>query len=230
MKKLLMIAVLCTISLAASAQFTNSKKSTKSSSSSSFLDYGEWNKAYIQYNSTKLNSEKNENTEYNYTLSGLAIGYSKGISIMQSTPLFIEPGISLNYNWGTENGSHDEKIKITSLRIPVNLVYKWDVSPSMSILPYIGLYAKYNISAKLKSGDDTFDDRDIEEADMFDKDDMGDDEHCLKHLLLGWQIGADLLISHDFFVGISYGKDMSTAIKNDKYKFSAVSITAGIIF
>jgi len=237
MKKLLVVAFLCVLNSTASAQFTSSKKSTNTSNSSSIsFNSDGWDKIYIQYNLLSLKTATRNSTNSFKDIAGIAIGYGKGINISQSAPIFIEPNASLNYEW-YDDDSYD--IKIISAKALVNLVYKWDVSPRASIMPYIGLHAKYNFSAKLKyeAGDgnrffsDHYYDNDgaTYEYNLLEENDI---DVRMKHIWIGWQFGAQLLFNQKFFLNIGYGNEFSTIMEADytKYNCPTLSFTAGCHF
>lgn len=114
-----------------------------------------------------------------------------------------------------------------SFKVPVNLLYKLEVSNSVSILPYVGLTARFNIVANEHLEFDN-DDCDDEDYNLFDKKDMGSKDATWKRLQLGYQIGTNVMFNDKWHLGLAYGSDFSEICK--KTKFSTTSLTIGLDF
>lgn len=224
----------------ASAQFTNS-----ASGSSAGVNTDGWNTVYFQWNPSSF---KIDNESESFT--GLSLGWSKAFSVSKSAPVFVEAGVGLQYSfksWDDEDFNdemeeYDTSLKIKfsmfSLKVPVNIMYKWDIPNSkVSLIPYAGLNFRFNITAKEKydfSGDyaeeaeEIFEDYGyILDANLFDKDDMGEDG-TWNRFQIGWQIGVNARFNNKFLVGVSYGTDFSEIA--DDCKIKTTSITLGYCF
>lgn len=252
--KFFAVAALMAVSTGASAQFTNGG----SPSASSSVNTDGWSSFYFQWNPSSLNSD-NEHTD-DQSFTGLTLGYSKAINIMQTSPLYLEIGAALQYSFytidpededdysidpededdyyyyyylspSTRSGSsyysddyyyYDEgdiKWNMFSIKVPVSLTYDIQVSEGVSIAPYGGLTARFNLFGSKKNGDS-------KSRDIFEK--KVGKSYVAKRFQLGWQIGANVKFNHQWFLGVSYGTDFSEIAK--KTKISTTSITAGLIF
>ena len=235
MKKIRLMAVLTLLSVCAGAfaQFTNSSSSSINSNNTDG-----WSSLWIQYNPStfKYDIEDADNEDF----TGISIGYSKAFSISQNTPLFIEAGLGLQYSFYDDDVvltavddddyyyvEGDGKISVFSVKIPLNLIYKFDIENSnISLLPFAGLNLRYNLSGKLKVEQDDYDYE--EDYDLFDKKDMGSKDATWKRFQIGWQIGLNAHIGQNFILGASYGQDFSEIAK--KCKISTISVNVGYKF
>ena len=173
MKKFRFFLSLCLIMVAAtaSAQFANGSKK----GSSAAVNTDSYQRFYVSYNPLSIKPDKGDDMN----LTGFTFGFTKGISISKSLPLFVEAGARLNYSFNSEtaddvelygasedreyffNGVMSQETKMTymGVTVPVNLAYKWtSSSSSVSITPFVGLTFKGNIIAKTKATG-TFDGR-----------------------------------------------------------------------
>lgn len=247
-------AALLAMSATASAQFTNTGSASVSSGGRSMEA---WNTFYLQYNPITIVND-NDGAE-DLSASAISVGYNKTFGIAQGTPLFIEAGIAVQYafatwswdddlKWGkvTSSGAvvaePEEKLSMFSAKIPVSLMYRFDLSgSSISLAPYAGFDLRYNVFGSLKtdknvkSGYTTPNDDDWEQAvgtkvdkDLFDKKDMGSKDNTCNHFQLGWHIGLNAYLGQQFMAGISYGSDFSELFK--KAKMNTTSITLGYCF
>ena len=223
--KIFAVVALMAVSTGASAQFTDDS-STRTSSSS---DSKGWSTLYVEYNPVSYNVDVSG--EDDESMSAFTVGYSQAFAISPDTPLFIEAGIAAQFTFKSDFMDIDDfNFSMISAKVPVNLAYKFDLNNSpVSIIPFIGAYARYNISGKVKYTGGTKD----QKWDLFDKKDMQDleltyDEKAFNRLQLGWQIGAKVRIADSFLVGLSYGSDFSEITK--KVKVSTTSITLGYTF
>lgn len=204
-------AALLAVSTSAMAQFTNTSTSGATSTN---VETDGWSTFYVQYNPISIDPD--EGSGYDFT--GFSVGVNRAFSISSSTPLYLETGLGVQYAMYDKN---EEKINIFSAKVPVNLVYNWQLpNSSISIAPFAGVGLRYNISGKLE-----FDDYD-EDYDVFNDDDM--DGNAWKRFQIGWQIGANARFNNKFLVGVSYGKDFSEIAEGAKV--GTTSITVGYCF
>ena len=235
MKKIKFFATVALLaaSLSASAQFTNGGSRTTSPSSSS---NDGWSSVWVEWNpSTFKYDVKNAD---NQSFTGLSVGYSQAFSILPTNPLFLEAGLGLQYSFcKLDTGEYyyyeddDEEVKFSmfSVKVPVNLIYKFDLPNStVSLMPHAGVNLRYNLSAKMKYDYDDGYYSDSEDIDLFDKKDMGSDKATWNRFQLGWQIGLKARFGENFLVGVSYGSDFSEIAK--KTKIGTTTISLGYAF
>ncbi|MDO4929794.1 MAG: outer membrane beta-barrel protein [Bacteroidales bacterium] len=217
--KYFLTAALAVLATGASAQFTNGG-SGSASSSGLVKDCTPYNRLYVSYNPQTIEE---------IDLTGFTVGYTHGISVSESWPVFVELGARLNYsfkNEDMESGYGEWKYKYMNVAVPVNVAYKLTMpNGKLSITPYLGLTFKYNIKATCKN--DYEDNSYLEdyETDYFDKDDMGDDKW--KRFQVGWQIGAGLSYNA-LYVGLHYGSDFGEI--TDEVNTSNWGLTVGVNF
>lgn len=232
MKKLkfLAMAAFLAISTSASAQFTNA---TGGSSSSVGTNTDGWSTIWAEWNpSTMKYDSKNADNE---SFTGISFGYSQAFSLTSSIPLFAEVGLGIQYSFYSD-GYEDEEddfteeinLNMLSAKVPANLMYLFQIpNSSVSLIPYVGVNFRYNISAKEKWTVEGYYEDIEEEFNLFDKDDMGKDG-TWNRFQLGWNIGVKARFGEKFLVGLSYGSDFSEIAK--KTKISTTSISLGYTF
>lgn len=181
----------------------------------------EWSSVYVQYNPMKLVIDYSGADDWNF--SGFTVGYNKAISVAGSTPIFIEVGGALSAAFHSESeGDKEVSHTFVTAKVPASLTYKWQVSDAVSILPYSGLYARFNVIGTEKY-DDGYDDKTIS---LFDKKDMGSSDATWKRFQLGYQIGVNVMFRDKWYLGLAYANDFSEVAK--KRKFSTSAITFGL--
>ena len=218
MKKLRLMAIVAMLSVCVNsfAQFTNGSSSASSANTEG------WKSVWVQYNPSKL-----EDTSFN----GISLGYSEAFSLSQTTPLFIEAGAGLQYSFYSEDidyGGYEmtSKFNMFSLKIPVNLTYKFDLADGkVALCPFAGVSLRFNVSGKMKVEEDG---EELYDLNVFDKEDMGSKDATFKRFQIGWQIGLNAHFGSSFLVGASYGTDFSEICKNTKIK--TASLTVGYKF
>lgn len=224
MKKFLLMVIVATMSLGASAQLISSNTLTKGEKVKR-----NYSRLGLSYNSLSMGGE----TE---TMSGVGLEWLKGISLMQDQPLFLEIGLKGTFNWwsdseqGKENGakySAEVSQKYLSLAIPVNVTYRYAVTDNFRVSPYVGLYGRFGLlgqetseweisaSGYQKNGEETFD--------WFDK-----DEGDLSRFQLGMQIGANIEYGRGY-IGLGYGFDLTAPVEKAD-KWGNFSVTLGLTF
>lgn len=158
--KFLAVATLLAVSASASAQFTNTGAKSSSSSSSTATDG--WSTMWVEYNPSTMKFDYDDADDESFT--GLSVGYSKAVRLAQSSPVFLEVGVGLQYSFKDKEMAEeleledyseymDPKVKMTmfSAKIPVNLMYAFSVpNSSVTIMPFVGANLRFNISGKQK--------------------------------------------------------------------------------
>lgn len=255
MKQIKVYLSLCFLAIAtvASAQFMNAKNSSKSSSG--IHDLKGWNRIQVSYNPMTLKSDVKDADDLSF--NSFSIGYMRGISLSKSIPLFTEVGANILWtHYGEDqdpffkkegmSAYYTNKINMYSIHIPINLAYKLSINKDFSVLPYIGIDLRVNISGKeseklkldLSSGSQKYEDELLEDLedegferkidlDLFDKKDMGSKEATWNRFQIGWHIGAGVVYK-SLYASVNYGTDFSEIVK--KGKFSTTSITLGYNF
>lgn len=240
MKKLTsVVAMLMIVSTSAFAQFANSGASKSTSSAS----INGWQGVTVSYNMGALTYDMDGAKDTD--LNGFSIGYVKAFSISKSLPLFVETGLKFSYatgeesydnNWYWEGDADidEEKYEYTyyELQVPINLAYEFAVNEDIQVLPYTGLYLKYNVAAEVdyswREGYYTPNYSNIDEGgnsiDLFDDKDI---KETWNRFNFGWQIGAKVAYKN-FTAGLSYGLDLNEI--GEKTKMNNFSISVGYNF
>ena len=206
MKKLFMIALAAVFSLGASAQLVSSNTITHTKGNG-------YNRLSVSYDSWSKFEKGFDGA------SGVSAAWTKGISVSQSAPLFIETGLGLNYAWGEILDEID--LSWLSLTVPINLTYKYEIPNSgITIAPYAGLFLRGNIIGNLSS--DYLND----DINLFD--DYSDGGAEASRFSWGWNIGVGVEFSK-LYVGVNYSNDFNEFIE-DADKLSKFSATVGFNF
>ena len=227
--KTLLTCGMLLVSTAAFAQFSNAggSKSTSSRSGGGLVKKTDsYSRIYVGYNPMTVSTDYVDVDDV--TMHGVSFGYTSGINLVKSQPLFLEVGgkIAFNFKKDTEEGYNDDyefNYKTLSLTVPVNLTYKLSFgSGKVSLSPFLGITLKGNLLAKETEeyGNEK------ETYDYFDKDDVGKDGQW-KRFQAGWQIGTNLDVNN-FSVGFHYGSDFNEICK--KTTTSNWAITLGYNF
>lgn len=226
MKKLLFTICLLATTLAVSAQGYNSLS--------------------VSYTPSTLGGGEVEEFmgEDKYNFNGFSLEYTRGFAITNNIPLFVEAGLGFQFlNWNDKEeleGDYSFKgvINATSLYIPANVGYKFTITDNISVMPYLGLNLRFNLTSKYKLGiceDGKWMD-DVEELgmeenpvvlNMFSEDDLGD--YTMKRFLVGWQIGAKAQFSN-YTVGVSYGTTLGDVFNKLDSRFGITTISVGYTF
>ncbi|MDE5947276.1 MAG: porin family protein [Prevotella sp.] len=202
MKKLFVMAIAAVMSLGASAQLISSNTVTHKKGNG-------YNRLSVSYTSLSNIDED--------AMSGISAAWTKGIAISKTTPLFIETGLGLNYAWKSED---EYNINWLTATVPVNLVYKYEITDGIKLAPFAGLYLRGNLVGNISS--DYFD----EDINFFD--DYEDDGFEASRFSFGWNIGVGVDINK-FYLGISYGSDFNEFVE-DADKIGTFSATVGFNF
>lgn len=243
--KLTLVAGLLSIAATASAQFANTGKSSNVAANTDNYD-----RITLSYNPQTIIPDYDDAD--NLGLYGISLGYTKGISISKSYPLFVEVGARLNYSFKTQDMFEDEDLdsdeeeamdllfnkhhyttSYMNIAVPVNLAYKFQVKDNVAITPFVGVTLKGNLLAKVsydieltEEGEDYIDDELLEEyeddVNYFDKKDVGKD-YVWNRFQIGWNIGAGVDFNQ-WYVGFSYGSDFMEIAKKTKTSNWAISL------
>lgn len=182
---------------------------------------------------------------------GFSLGLTRAFGVVKTLPLFVEAGIQLQYrthlesdNEDFEYGSIDWKTRFNmfSINIPVNLGYKFNINQDFAVMPYFGLDFRFNLMANINNKykldlDSEFSeyedeieenlDEEMGKINLFDKDDMGDEDYTWKRFQAGWHIGASVMYKK-LTLSVNYGTDFSEIAK--KTKLSTTTLSLGVNF
>ena len=232
--KLFVLAAFLGLATSASAQFVNSGSSNSSASStSSSFDFTSvktngWSRIYVSYLPSKMKLDYDDADDFKF--KGFQVGWLKGFGLTQRLPLYMEAGAAIQYRSYKDEESDSyydfsQKCNLLSLNIPVNLLYRFNITDDISISPYFGLDFRINLLGKNKY-EETYDgDTDSWDGNLFDDDDM--DNEAWKRFQAGWHIGVgfDYRIIH---IAVEYGTDFNEIA--EKSKFATPAITLGLNF
>lgn len=206
MKKLFLMAIAAVMSLGASAQLISSNTVTHKASDN-------YNRFSVSYTSLSNIDED--------AMSGISAAWTKGIAISKTTPLFIETGLGVNYAWKSED---EYKINWLTATIPVNLVYKYEISDGIKLAPFAGIYLRGNLLGEMNIDDDYS--QYMDDVNFFD--DYDDGGYEASRFSFGWNIGVGVEINK-FYLGLSYGSDLNEFVE-DADKIGTLSATVGFNF
>jgi opacity protein-like surface antigen len=238
--RLFAVAAMAAISVSAMAQVTYGNDYSYQPTNSKI--YGSDNEAfslfYIQYSPSQLHSKATNHGESatdNESVNVLSLGYSYYIPL-GDMPLFLTPGAAVQWFfksteekevYGNNTYTYKTKFNMISAKIPINVMYSFEVSEAFRIEPYAGIYGRINIWGQSKDDDHSFN--------IFDKDEVGEAQQA-KRFQLGWNAGVNFRITDAFTVGAGYYMDFMKfqdyEYKEHKFStnFQGFDITLGLNF
>lgn len=236
MKKFFTLIAVCAVALAANAQIVSSSSRRITTEQMEFPNY---NRLFISYAPTTFSNI--DDGDESFTLSGFAIGWLGGWSVSKTAPLYVEGGLNLKYNKDNTSDSYEdgyvreyEKCTYTllSLNVPINISYKWSISniEGLSVAPYVGFHLTGNIIGKEKleyQYEDRYNSNEWnEEINLFDKDDMEEDDTA-NRFQLGWQAGVGVNYKA-LYVGVGYSGEFTKYW--DTVNTGGITLTLGYNF
>lgn len=149
-------------------------------------------------------------------LNGVNFQYAHGFKIAK-VPLFLELGTSFHYNTGqyityekmVNNfvmQKYRDKLENVSLRIPINVSYRFNVGDRLSLQPYTGVNFKLNVFSRLHKY------RFFQDYGKDNPQNYAEKINDENKFQIGWQIGMGLNISK-VWVGLNYGLDFRPIAK-----------------
>jgi len=140
-------------------------------------------------------------------------------------PLFVQSGLLYSIKGAQGVGFEDEKVKITYsfLEVPLNIGFQLPISESFKVSPYVGGYAGYALTGKLKFGGVTFDIFDL------DLDDLEDVEYDPKRLDYGLNAGVGLHFNDRVIISAQYAHGLAN-LGNADAKTRTRTLSAGLTF
>ena len=254
--RLFAMAAMAAISLSAMAQVTYGNDYGYRPTNSKI--YGSDNEGfglfYIQYNPSKYHAKaKSTHGELeagtdNQTWNALSLGYSYYIPL-GDIPLFIAPGVAAQWYFYSDKTSYmnelyygdnynveqEVKCNMISAKIPINLMYSFEISDAFRIEPYAGVYGRINIWGEDKVEETMGGEKMSESLNLFDKDDMGEYLKW-KRFQFGWNAGVNFRITDAFTIGAGYYMDLTKVVDAShngselKTNFQGFDITLGVNF
>lgn len=222
-KLVLLVVLVTSFALNATAQFSNNGYS----SSVTVQDNSDWNTIYAEWNPGSINY-KHKSSKYDYTdgsFNGFSLGYSHAFSLSANIPIYLETGVAGQYAFKsyTEDDEDGWELKhsLLSLKVPVNVMYKFNLNEIVSIIPFFGISIRGNLIGKIKEIEPYDED---ETYDLFDKKDMEGSDYTWKRFQIGWQIGLKARLGEKFIIGGSYGTDFNEIVKDYKIHTGAICI------
>ena len=157
-------------------------------------------KMYVSfgYDYTKLGDDMN--------MHGFSAGYGVEASISKTSPLFLDWGLFINWNWHSDDGTYsgykcEQSDNLGLFRMPFSLMYKFSCGKSSYIAPYAGFNFKLALSGNTNielSGGGKSADTDLN---WFD-----DDGYDFGRFMMGWQVGVRYCGANGF-IGLQVGTD-----------------------
>jgi len=178
---------------------------------------------FAEYNpNTRHSSYLDGDTDTNY--HGISVGFSYYMPVVGS--LGFDAGVKGQYFFRSEKkGSTKYKSNLFAATIPVDIVYDWKLSDGFAIDPFVGVYGRYNFSAK--NTDETGNTRNS--LDFFDKGRASYfGYNTFKRFQFGWQAGVNFRISEVFTIGGAYWRDLSEL--GEQLKLHGFNVTVGANF
>lgn len=203
----------------------------------------DYNRAGISYNNTHFGYNKElGGKENNFSGNGFGIDYVHGFSLSSKLPMFIETGLSFNMGFSSKSWDKEEYSDGTwyedktigqniNLTLPVNFVYRFNVTDGFSIAPFAGINLKLHLSERFKEKCDSNDPDYKEESEwysVFDKKEMGEDG-TFNRFQMGWQVGCGFQYK-PLYLGISYGTDFIPAYKYEKEKINTGNLKVSVAY
>lgn len=219
MKKIILLAMMVVMGLQSQAQIVSSRTSMTTTTKVASEPRSGWQTFGLEYIPSKFDFNKESES-----FSTLSLLWTKATSVSSQMPLFIEYGIGGQYSWWSKD---DYEIKYVSVKVPINLVYDFQIPESnITLDPFIGIKFRGNIWGELKAPSysyGSYTKKTTETYDLFDK-----DEGDWKRFQIGWNIGLKARFNNSFYVGLSYGSDFNDIAEDTKIKETTLSV--GLVF
>lgn len=173
----------------------------------------DYNRVALSYDYTGLsfNKEMAGKAETIGT-NGFGLNYTHGFGVANS--MFVEAGANIDFLFGsrTEKGNGWEltqKTQNINLQVPVNFVYRFNITEGVSIDPYAGLNFKLHFSERMRYDDE---DETGKWISVFDDgaDAMRSKDATWNRFQMGWQIGVGLNYEK-YYLGVQVGTDFIPA-------------------
>ena len=141
---------------------------------------------------------------------GFALGWARSIQVTENTPLFVELGAQMKYDFAGENPQHQNaSYRQLSFRVPANLVYKVYPSrnSSFALAPMAGIFCQVRAMGKEKLNGQS--------RNITDNGNNNTTGAVWKRFQLGWQAGLKFYWDR-YYCGFTYAQDFPDRLVNDK--------------
>lgn len=224
--KFLALAAFAAFASTASAQFVNTNNTSSGirgggagiSLENDCNSYSRFSVGYMGVN-FKQNEDGFSYSDDDSNLKGLTVGYTRGISLSSSTPLFFELGGQLNY--ATKSDSYSEygeseslRLNFLALSVPVSLSYKLKFSNGLYIAPYAGIHFDLGLLLNAKYSAKSGSEKLSYTASYYNDDDVDD---TYNRFQMGYQVGANLGYKK-INIGVGYKASFLPIYSEDDFK------------
>ncbi len=157
-------------------------------------------------------------------------GPQAGLVVYSSldNPLFVQSGVLYSVKGAKMDGLEDEdlgdldvKVTYNFVEVPLNIGFQIPVGGSVKVSPYVGGFAGYAISGKLKMGGVTFD--------IFDLDDLEEEGADPKRFDYGANAGLGLHFNDRVIFSAQYSHGLAN-IGDPDGKVQTRTLSAGLSF
>ena len=165
-----------------------------------------------------ISTLKNMNSRLGFQLGGVY-----RLQIVSQIPLFIEPGLMLQFKGGKlSDDGVETKVNLTYLEIPVLLTYRLQINDVWTIQPAFGPFFALGVSGKFKESGN---------GESYSEDLFGEDDPARRGDV-GIKIAAGALIKNTYYIGIGYDASFVNIYKGSalKVRNGSINITAGYYF
>lgn len=225
--KFMALAAFAAFASTASAQFVNTNNTSSGirgggagiSLENDCNSYSRFSVGYMGVN-FKQSDDDSSYTNDDSNMKGLTVGYTRGISLSSSTPLFFEIGGQVNYATKSESESESGlsisgRRNFLALSVPVNFTYKVSMSNGLYIAPYAGIHFDLGLLFNEKMTVKYKSEKESVTASYYDSDDMDGD--TFNRFQMGYQVGANLGYKK-FNIGVGYKASFLPIYSEDDFK------------
>lgn len=210
MKKFFLVVVAVLFAFTANAQIVSS---TSRSISTSTEKANGWSELTFDVGFQSMYFTEDDDDSESFT--GLSLNYAKAIGLSSKIPLFIRPGIGVQYSFGD---MYDVDFNNLAITPKCDIGYLFNIpNSSVGLFPYFGITSRVNVLGSLSY--------EGESINIYDDDEMDGD--AANRFQLGWRIGIDAHLSN-FIVGFDYGNDFMEF--SDYTKLKAFTVKVGFRF
>ncbi len=151
------------------------------------------------------------------------IGPRAGLAVYSNleNPLFVQSGLFYSVKGAKASLEGEEaKLLYSFIELPVNVGFQIPVGESIKVSPYVGGFAGYALSGKLKFGGITFD--------LFN-DDLTEEGYDPDRLDYGANVGVGLHFNNRIILSAQYSHGLAN-LGDDVDKANSRTISAGLTF
>lgn len=226
--KVFIMAAFAAFATTASAQFANTSNSSSGlrggggAGISIENDCNSYSRFSVGYMGVKF-KEIEDGTSYSDdddNLKGFTLGYTRGISLSTTVPVFFEIGGQLNYATWSDSDSDDglkytNRLNFLALSVPLNLSYKLSFNNGLYLAPYAGIHFDLGLLLNEKETLKYKSEKESESFNYYSSDDM--DDETFNRFQMGYQVGVNLGVKK-FNIGVGYKASFLPIYKEDDFK------------